>query len=258
MKTPAKSSVKKTSAKKAAPKKLKVAKKKVFAAKPAAPFYHVGPLIDCQAHLDAAVCGLQALDPVVINAMLGVSGPVPLRRSEPGFDGLAGIIISQQVSVASANAIFGRLKAAFSPLSAEAVLACDEAVLKSCGLSAPKIRGLKALAAAIVEGGLDLTGMGEQSAESAHQALVAVKGIGPWTADIFLMFCLGHPDAWPAGDLALQEAAKIALGLAARPDTRGLEAIGERWRPHRAVAARFLWAYYRVAKSGRDGIAAGV
>ena len=220
-----------------------------------APVYHAGPLIDCAAHLEAAVLALRDIDRDIIGAMLDLCGPVPLRQSEPGFDGLASIIISQQVSVASANAIFARLRAAFSPLSASAVLAAEEASLKACGLSAPKIRTLRALAQAIAQGELDLGGLASHSAETAHAMLIAVKGIGPWTADIFLMFCLGHPDAWPCGDLALQEAARLALKLDARPDAKTLDVIGERWRPHRAVAARILWAYYRVAKSGRDGMA---
>ena len=102
--------------------------------------------------------------------------------------------------------------------------------------------------------GLDLAALGSMDAADAHRALVAVSGIGPWTADIFLLFCLGHPDAFPAGDLALQEAARLALGLETRPDARGLEAIAERWRPWRGVASRMLWAYYRHAKQ-RSGMA---
>ena len=150
-----------------------------------------------------------------------------------------------------------RLNAAFAALTQEAVFAADEAALRACGLSGPKVRGLQALARAMVVDGLDLAGLQDASAEEAHAALVAVKGIGPWTADIFLMLCLGHPDAWPNGDIALQEAARVALGLASRPDAGGLEAIGERWRPYRAVAARILWAYYKVIKDGREGMATG-
>src|SRR5208337_1998757 len=101
--------------------------------------------------------------------------------------------------------------------------------------------------------GLDLAGLAALEAEVAHDALVAVKGIGPWTADIFLLFCLGHPDAFPAGDLALQEAAKLALALEARPNAAELEEIAERWRPWRGVAARLLWAYYRAVKT-RSGM----
>ncbi len=114
------------------------------------------------------------------------------------------------------------------------------------------MRALRALAEATTDG-LDLEALGALDAGTRIDALVAVKGIGPWTADLFLLFCLGHPDAFPAGDLALQEAARIALGLEARPDARRLERIAERWRPLRGVAARMLWAYYRGVKQ-RAGV----
>jgi DNA-3-methyladenine glycosylase II len=186
--------------------------------------------------------------------MLEVGGPTPLRRREPGFEGLAAIIVSQQVSTASANAIFGRLRAAITPLTAENLRAASDDTLRSAGLSAPKIRTLRALADAVATSALEIDALASMNAEEAHQKLVAVKGIGPWTADIFLLFCLGHPDAWPAGDLALQEAARLALNLRKRPNTARLEKIGERWRPWRGVAARMLWAYYRARKQGRSGM----
>jgi DNA-3-methyladenine glycosylase II len=141
-----------------------------------------------------------------------------------------------------------------APLNAQTVLAADDEKLRACGLSLPKMRALRALAQAVAHDGLDLVGLGALVAEEAHRALVAVKGIGPWTADIFLLFCLGHPDAFPAGDLALQEAARLALGLKRRPDARRLEEIAERWRPLRGIAARMLWAYYRAARQ-RVGMA---
>ena len=213
----------------------------------AAPRYRPGPPIADEAALAAALAGLQALDPETVGAMLAVGGPPPLRWREPGFAGLVGIIVSQQVSVASANAMVARLQAAFSPLDAASVLAAEEATLKACGLSQAKMRALKALAEATTNG-LDLAGLAALEAEAAHDALIAVKGVGPWTADLFLLFCLGHPDAFPAGDLALQEAARLALGLGKRPDARKLEQIAERWRPLRGVAARLLWAYYRGVK----------
>ena len=213
----------------------------------AAPRYHPGPPIADEAALAAALAGLQALDPETVGAMLAVGGPPPLRWREPGFAGLVAIIVSQQVSVASANAMVARLQAAFSPLDAASVLAAEEATLKACGLSQAKMRALKALAEATTNG-LDLAGLAALEAEAAHDALIAVKGVGPWTADLFLLFCLGHPDAFPAGDLALQEAARLALGLGKRPDARKLEQIAERWRPLRGVAARLLWAYYRGVK----------
>ena len=162
--------------------------------------------------------------------------------------------MAQQVSTASATAIFGRLQARIVPLEAAEIAKATEEDLRACGLSNAKIRTLRALAHAIAEGGLDLKGLADLDAEDAHKALVAVKGVGPWTADVFLLFCLGHPDAFPAGDLALQEAAKLALNLKRRPDAERLERIAERWRPLRGVAARMLWAYYRGVKA-RSGMA---
>ena len=139
-------------------------------------------------------------------------------------------------------------------LSQEQIAKATEEDLRACGLSNAKIRTLRALAQAIAEDGLDLVGLGGLDAEDAHNALVAVKGVGPWTADVFLLFCLGHPDAFPAGNVALQEAAKLALNLKRRPDAERLERIAERWRPLRGVAARMLWAYYRGVKA-RSGMA---
>jgi DNA-3-methyladenine glycosylase II len=216
--------------------------------------YHPGPPITTEASLSEAVKELRAQDPDLVERLLAVGGPPPLRRREPGFAGLASIVVSQQVSVASASAIFGRLEARLAPLEAVRVAAATKDELRDCGLSTPKIRALRALAEAVVEGRLDLTGLAALDAEEAHDKLVAVKGIGPWTADIFLLFCLGHPDAFPAGDLALQESARLALGLRTRPDAARLERIAEQWRPWRGVAARMLWAYYRGVKR-RSGMA---
>ena len=207
-----------------------------------------------EAALAAALAVLQVRDPDVIAHLLEVGGPPPLRRREPGFPGLAWIVVSQQVSVASADAIHGRLTRAIDPLTPDALLARTDEELAACGLSTPKRRTLRALALALQSGSLDLAGLADMDALEAHAALVAVHGIGPWTADIFLLFCLGHPDAWPAGDLALQEAARLALKLRSRPDARKLDKIGERWRPYRGVAARLLWASYKVAR-GKSGMA---
>ena len=205
--------------------------------------------IDGQTSLDAATDVLLATGCKIAAELVRVGGRPPLRLRTPGFAGFAAIIASQQVSVASANAIFARLEARFAPLDAAAIRAADDDSLKACGLSRPKMRALRALAEA--EGaGLDLVGLGAIDAGDAHRRLTAIWGIGPWSADIFLLFCLGHPDAFPSGDLALQEAARMAMGLAERPDARGLERIAERWRPLRGIAARMLWAYYRAAKGG--------
>ncbi|MFV0281591.1 MAG: DNA-3-methyladenine glycosylase family protein [Rhodoblastus sp.] len=222
---------------------------------PKARAYAPGPPLLDEAALALAVTLLREKDPACVGAMLDAAGPPPLRRHDPGFAGLARIVVGQQVSTASANAIFARLVAAFPQVEACEIRAASEDALRQCGLSTPKMKTLRAIADALETGALDLAALPCLSAEEAHAALCAVHGVGPWTADVFLLFCLGHPDAWPAGDLALQEAARHALGLRQRPDTKKLEKIGERWRPLRGVAARLLWAYYRVIKDGRAGMA---
>jgi DNA-3-methyladenine glycosylase II len=229
-------------------------KRKIIPRAKAAIVYHPGPLIDSEQALAEAAARLRALDPEIIDKLVEIGGATPLRRQEPGFAGLVRIIVAQQVSTASANAIFKRVEAILAPLTAETVLAAGDEKMRACGLSSPKIRAMRALAQAVAQDGLDLIALGAIVAEEAHRALVAVKGIGPWTADVFLLFCLGHPDAFPGGDIALQEAAKLALGLKQRPDARRLEEIAERWRPLRGIAARMLWAYYRAARQ-RVGMA---
>jgi DNA-3-methyladenine glycosylase II len=240
-------------AKKSSPKQPKKTRRR--AAKNAPIAYRPGPPINDEDALKAAIEALVALDPEVAGPLLAESGHPPLRRREAGLAGLVQIIVAQQVSTASATAIFKRLEAGLAPLSPSAILAATDGDLRGFGLSLAKMRALRALARAIQEATLDLSGLPALTAEEAHRALVAVKGIGPWTADVFLLFCLGHPDAFPAGDLALQEAARLALRLKRRPDATTLAKIAERWRPYRAVAARMLWAYYRRARQGREGMA---
>lgn len=180
------------------------------------------------------------------------AGMPPLRRRTAGFEGLARIIVAQQVSVASASAIWTRLETAVNPLAAERLLLATDADLRGAGLSGPKMRTLRAVSQAVVDG-LDLTRLQAASDEDVHAALTAVSGIGPWTADVFLLFCLGRADAFAAGDLALQVAAQAAFELDERPDTRMLAELAERWRPWRGVAARLLWAYYRTVKAAKSG-----
>lgn len=207
------------------------------------------------ATLGAAIAALRASGDAMIEHMLGVAGPPAVRSRPAGFAGLASIIMAQQLSVASASAIFARLEARLAPLDAAAVLGADDIVLRECGLSGPKIRTLRAIAAAVTTGALTLDALPGMEAEAARAMLTSVKGIGPWTASVYLLFCIGHADSFPAGDLALQEAAKIALGLEVRPHEAALSAIAEAWRPHRGVAALLLWRYYGVVKQGRAGIA---
>jgi DNA-3-methyladenine glycosylase II len=209
--------------------------------------------IDGEESLARALARLRAADPALMDHLLGVAGPPPLRLREPGFAGLASIIVGQQLSTASAGAIFRRLETALAPLSPATMLAATDETLRAVGLSVGKVRTLRATAEAVLSGALPIDALHELTAEAAHAAMVSVPGIGPWTADLFLLFCLGHPDAWPAGDLALQEALRVALGRAERPGAGELVALAEGWRPYRAVAARLLWAYYRAVK-GRSGV----
>jgi DNA-3-methyladenine glycosylase II len=207
--------------------------------------------IHTEADLDHAIARLIDADPR-FGPILARAGRPPLRRRADGFAGLASIVVSQQVSTASAKAIWERLNQALDPLDHAAVLRARSAKLARAGLSAPKIRALKAIAKAIDRGDLDLPALVEKPAEDAHAMLTAVHGIGPWTADIYLLFCLGHADAWPAGDLALQEATRLVLALKTRPTVKEMGPLAEAWRPWRGAAACMLWTYYRTAKQ-RDG-----
>lgn len=185
--------------------------------------------------------------------MHAIAGEIPLRRNAAGFAGLARIIVGQQVSVASANAIWARFLAVAEPLSAASVASLTDEQFRLGGLSRPKVRTLRAIAAA-VQAGLDLDALAEMDEEEARASLTAISGIGPWTADIYLMFCLGRADVFASGDLALQEAARLALDLEVRPKADVLASIAaERWRPWRAVAARMLWAYYAATRSSGSG-----
>ena len=208
-------------------------------------------LLETDAVLKRGLAALAKLDPVM--ARLATEGVTPqLRKRPPGFEGLAWIVVGQQVSTASATAIWSRLRAILEPATPEAFLKLSVESLRAAGLSAGKVRTLRAVATEIVEGRLPLDRLHDCPADEAHSLLTRVKGIGPWTADVYLLFCLGHPDAFPSGDLAVQEAARLAYGLEQRPDAKALTALAERWRPWRGVAAKVLWAYYRVAKA-REG-----
>jgi DNA-3-methyladenine glycosylase II len=208
--------------------------------------------IDTEADIEAGLIALLAVDPR-LEPVAARAGRLPLRRRPGGFAGLASIVVSQQVSTASANAIWGRVAAAYEPFTPQALIRARATRLAGLGLSAPKIRALKEIAKAIADGRLDCDALPDLPADAAHAALCAVHGIGPWTADIYLLFCLGHPDAWPAGDLALQEAARLAFALPVRPSAKESIVLADPWRPWRGVAARLLWAYYRAVKQ-RDPV----
>src|SRR5947209_12602957 len=208
--------------------------------------------INTETDLDNAIAALVAVDPRWA-PIIARTGLPPLRRREGGFAGLAQIIMGQQLSTASAAAIHGRLVAIADPFDHHAVLRARKDRLLRVGLSNAKVKALKEIAKAIEAKRIDLNALADMPADAAHAALVALHGVGPWTADLYLLACLGHADAWPAGDLALQEAARLAFGLAKRPTTKEMGPLAEGWRPYRAVAARLLWSYYRVMKQ-REGV----
>lgn len=201
---------------------------------------------DVQAGLRELIANDPRLKPIA-----GKAGELPLRTRAANFAGLAQIITAQQVSVASATAIFQRVQALVTPLTAEELASFSDEDLAGAGLSRPKIRTLRAVGAAC-ENGLDLARLTESPADEAHAQLCAIKGIGRWSADIFLLFCAGHPDIFPSGDLALQIAVRDAFDLDEKPTPKELDDIALRWAPNRAIAARLFWAWYRVMKQGRE------
>lgn len=180
-------------------------------------------------------------------------GPPPLRWREHGFAGLVTTITGQQLSVSSANAIRAKMDAQLGAITPERLGTASEADLRACGLSGPKIKTLRALSEAILSGTLPFDRLAEMPVEEAHAVMIKVHGIGPWTAEVYMMFCLGVPDIFAPADLALQEGAKLAMGLEARPTTKQMAEIATRWQPWRAVAARMLWAYYGHVKK-RQGV----
>jgi len=171
-------------------------------------------------------------------------GPPPMWAREPGFPTLIHIILEQQVSLASARAAYDRLLAAASPLTPARFLELDDATLKEVGFSRQKTTYGRELARAILSGHLDLAGLETLEDAAVRSELIKIKGIGPWTADIYLLMALRRPDVWPSGDLALAAAAQRVKGLVSRPAPDELEALGAVWQPWRAIAARLLWHYY--------------
>lgn len=179
-----------------------------------------------------------------LGRILARHGAPPLWAREPGFPTLVHIILEQQVSLASARAAFTRLLALASPLTPERFLELDDASLKAAGFSRQKTRYGRELAQAVQSGSLDLLRLASLEDDEVRAELTAVKGIGRWTADIYLLMALGRPDVWPSGDLALAVAARTSLDLRALPSGAELLELAEAWRPWRAVAARILWHAY--------------
>ena len=173
-----------------------------------------------------------------------LAGDPPFRKRPKGFEGLARVIVGQQLSIASVEAIWNRVQAAVQPFQPATLLATPEKTLRKAGLSRGKIATLRVIAGAIGSSKLKLDALSRAPEEKIHAELTALKGIGPWTADIYIMFSLARADAWSPGDLALQHAVKDALLLAERPSLVQMNEVAEAWRPWRGVAARLLWSYY--------------
>jgi DNA-3-methyladenine glycosylase II len=192
-------------------------------------------------HLDGLVALDSRLAPVRERA-----GEVTLRTGERGFAGMAKVICGQQLSTFSANAIWGRVVALPGATTPEGFLRLDEPTLRAAGLSGGKIRAMRAVAEAIAAGTLDFAATETLPAEEAIAHLTTVKGVGPWTAEIYLLFCVGHPDIFPAGDLALKKAVRDGLGLGDLPETRALIDIAAGWSPHRGAAALLFWRYFHA------------
>ena len=207
----------------------------------------IGRVIETPGCVAEGAAYLAAAEPRFAHALERI-GDVPLRRRADGFEALLGAIVSQQVSVASADAIWGRLCDA-GLNAADPVRKASDDDLRACGLSRQKIRYAKALA----DAGLDFASLRGQPDEDVVSSLVAIPGIGRWTAEIYAMFSLGRADVFAPGDLALQESVRILFEIDGRPSEKALRAMAEAWSPWRAVAARILWAYYRVAKD-REGV----
>src|SRR6201996_1070971 len=233
--------------------------------------------LNTQADLDAAVHALVKQDPR-LHPVFELTAMPALRQRQPGFAGLAAIVCGQQLSTASAAAIWGRVSAAFDPFDHASLRKARADRLRRVGpsgpqnkkpkqvprkaradrlgrlgLSAAQIKTLKHVARELAAGRLNLDVLANEDADTAHNTLTALPGIGPWTADVYLLFCLRHGDAWPAGDLAVQEAVKIGRGLKTRPTPKEMGPLAEPWRPLRGAAAHLWWSYYRVLKQ-REGV----
>lgn len=204
-------------------------------------------LIETEADLQEGAAYLAQVCPVMARILPGL-GPLPLRKRQDGFPAILDAVISQQISTAAAAAIAGRMQAAGLD-QADTISRATDDDLRSCGVSRPKIKYLRA----IVNSEPDWELLRLMPDEQVIDTLVALPGIGRWTADIYLKFALGRADAFAAGDLALAESARILFDLPARPTPKALRELAQVWRPWRAVAARALWVYYRLEK-GREGV----
>lgn len=206
-----------------------------------------GRLIDADDDIAEGMDALCAVEPRFAR-LRAECAEIPLRRRADGYPALLSAIVSQQISTAAAAGIWARVQAAGADDPAR-LLSMDDEALRGCGLSRPKIRYARGLAAA----GIDWTALREAPDEEVYATLTALPGIGRWTAEMYMMFSLGRRDVFAPDDLALQESARLLFDLPERPKPKPFAEMAEPWSPWRAVAARALWAWYRVAK-GREGV----
>lgn len=203
--------------------------------------------LDDDAQIATAVSLLIATEPRFA-AVVEKAGLPHLRRMQPGLRGLLRIVNDQVLSLRAAETLWLKVEQALHPFEAAAIAGRSEGELRSLGLSGAKARAFLAIAAAVADGALPLDGFDTLPDDDAHDRLRRIRGIGRWTADIYLLACLGRADTWPAGDLALQLAAKSLFALPDKPSERELMALAVPWQPWRAVAARLLWSHYRFVK----------
>ncbi|MEE2637283.1 MAG: DNA-3-methyladenine glycosylase 2 family protein [Acidobacteriota bacterium] len=187
-------------------------------------------------------------------AVVSRFGPPPLWARRPGYATLVQIVLEQQVSLASARATFTRLEQACGAVTAERFAGLSETTIRAAGVTRQKASYCVGIARDIVDGTLCLTAVARANDETARQKLVRIRGIGPWTADIYLLMALKRPDVWPDGDLALAIAAQQVKGLQGRPDTVRLRHLAGKWSPWRAVAARILWHHYLSTRGRSTGV----
>jgi DNA-3-methyladenine glycosylase II len=203
-------------------------------------------------HLSRAVKAL-AKECVIMEAAHAYVGVPEWRTGQGEYPGLARIIAYQQLSTKAAGTIWGRVETLLGKVTPQAVLAADIDALRACGMSRPKISHIRSIATAVEDGSLNFRRIARASDDDARAELVAVKGIGPWTADVYLMFCLGRWDVFPHADIGLSEAYRMISGERKRHPPKKFLRTGERWRPYRGVAAHLLWSYINAVREAQRG-----
>lgn len=214
-------------------------------------------IIRTEKDIETGLEALISLDPQLAPLLEFIrqnSGNIPLRRQKGGFEGLSHIIIGQHVSTTSAAAVKHRFRQHVAPTTPQNFLETPLETLIAIGLTRAKQNALRNLASAVLDGSLDLDAIPSLQAQDAISQLTQIKGIGPWTAEIYLLFCIGHPDIFAAGDLAIREAYRHAFDLEKRPEERELRQLATKWAPHRAMATRLFWSYYETVKGIGKGL----